>query len=374
MITPYLAAGLLFSLQAADPVDRFSAFMSRAQQLSVDLEVTAEGRPGKGVGRLEWRLPASQRFVMAWGPESYEFRQNAEGLFEISHNNRIYNQWGPVPFLFTPPGDLSGIGDAGYPAFLLRHIATRPAQATTWSRKGKVEVDGVEVDHVAAETTEQGVSYSFDYFIDSMGRLVRAQYRSSSPTEGGAHQVVTFKNYALSSPTDADYYGPNPPWGYSPIRITNARRTLPIGAQFTFGTWLDVRSGKTRDTAALAKGRYVAVAFTAHDCAVSARAEGALRKLGAALKEKGGELIEVSLGSEAPDTQSKDRARAVFHDKSGTVEAMFAPPGTPYIVLVGPEGTIVRAWYGYTSDSDAALVKNFMREFESGDGEDPSTP
>ncbi len=355
MLIHVIVLAALASSQAPTAVERFAAYMKRADALTVKVRATTNGTTEVGEGTLEWRRPVSQRFEMKWGPERFEFRQNPNGMVAYLHERRYYQDYDPTRVMTPPPGVPSYVVRYGYPYVLLSGDLRPLLPANqTFKPAGTTTIGSVQADVVSASFSQLMAKMDYSAAIDSAGRLLRFSFAADSP-QGAVNVTLEFSDYKTTAPGPADF-APKLPWGYVPLKLKPQPLMPDLGQALPLGRWTS-SSGKKVDVAALAKGRPLVVLFTQEGCALSRAAEKAFRALRQRLEEQNGQVVEVVLGAKKAKTGHRDPKRMLFVDPDRVIEREFGVPGAPYLVLFGADGKTSRAWYGFDSKQPMALVE-----------------
>ena len=358
-----LACWALTAEVQTDPVARNAAFMKNAKTLSLEFTVREPNLPGAARATLLLQSPATQKFSCDWTGERFRYVQSAGGTISIRDDWKLYEVGPTFPILVQPPA-FSGYAELAYPGFLLYSSLAEFDKQAPKVVKGTETVQGRRCDIVEVVSQSEVIGGTHRFWIDEQGRVLR--WHRVLMTQNGPLETTADYTKVEANPTvPKDAFAIKLPLGYMPTSISGpSARTVMLGNTAPLGTWKDARTNKREDVAKLAASQFVAIVFTAPDCAISKGAEPFLNQLRRALKPKGCALIEVSLGPSKPDAAGKDKDRRLFWDEDGKIEEVFSPPGTPYMLLVDKKGVLVRAWQGYAKSQDAAIQKHFLTAFD----------
>ncbi|MCH7904108.1 MAG: redoxin domain-containing protein [Armatimonadetes bacterium] len=345
----------------SDAADRFERYMSRANSLTVDIEVREKSSPLVGRGILEWRRPNSQRFTIDWGRERFEFVQSPKGVISIRHDWMQYHENFARNTIAPPAEELADNAQLAYPDILL---ATTLSGDDSWKPNGTEIIAGVLCDALRSPLRTAFGEGHTTVWIDPAGRVLRWHRLMNGRTQV-IDITVDLLNYKSTSRSSSNFYSVEPPLGYSPASIPLPMSpTITVMQPAPLGKWYDARAKRNVDVAAKAKDRFIAIVFTDPESNICKAAEPAFNSLRQLLAEHDCELIELSLGDKQPDLDNKDPERPVFWDRNGEIERSYGIVGTPYIVVVDPSGNITRAWQGYRKELRDEMFETLLKAFD----------
>ena len=350
--------------QTKGPVERYDAFMAKADGLTLEYTVSEPTMPGDGTCKLELRRPNMQKYSVKLLGESLLYVHSMLGGISIRDDLKEYFESEPLSVNFPPPLELVGNTSVCYPMIVLAKSLKEFDDKAKFEVRGKGTVRGKECDIVFFEGTNLDSLGSNTLWIDSQGRLLRLNQKRVIQDKR-VDLTYEFTRFEATSPTDPKHYANTLPVGYMPYAIPATRtRTLMVAERAVFGTWIDARTDAKVDVKAMAAGSPVLTVFTDPDCAVCAKMEPFLVAARTKFKAKGCALIEVSLGTKKPDTIKKDKDRRVYWDKDGAIERAYGIPGTPYFLLSDSSGRLVRGWQGYTKEQEPLILKELLSAFD----------
>ena len=360
MLGILLVAITALPAQRSDAAERFERFISKADSLTVDIEVREKSSPLVGRGTLEWRRPNSQRFKIDWGSERFEFVQSSKGLISIRHDWKQYREDFAWDRIAPPSDEIADNARLAYPDILM---ATALSGDDSWQPHGTEVIAGVLCDALRAPLRTVFSEGHTTVWIDAAGRVLR-WHRLMQGRPQAVDLTIDFLNYRSTSRSASNFYSVDPPLGYSPASIPLPKSpTVTVMQPALLGTWYDARARRNVDVAAKAKDRFIAIVFTDPESDICDAAEPALDSLRQLLAEHGCELIEMSLGNRRPELDGKDPERSVFWDRNGDIERSYGIVGTPYIVVVDPSGNITRAWQGYREELRDEMFATLLKAF-----------
>lgn len=350
--------------QTKGPVERYDAFMAKADGLTLEYRVSEPNMPGVGTCKMELRRPDMQRYSVKLLGESLLYVHSKLGAITIRDDLKEYFESEPLSVNFPPPLELVGMTFVCYPMIVLAKSLKEFDDKAKFEVRGQETVRGRVCDIVFFEGTNLDSVGSNTLWIDQQGRMLKLNQKRVIQ-DRQANLTYEFTRFEATAPTDPRHYANTLPVGYMPYAVPATRtRTVMVSERAVFGTWMDARTDAKVDVKAMASGTPVVIVFTDPDCAVSAKIEPFLAAARTKFKAKGCALIEVSLGPKKPDVLKKDKDRRVFWDKDGAIERAYGTPGTPYFLLSDASGRLVRGWQGYTKEQEPAILKELLSAFE----------
>jgi hypothetical protein len=350
--------------QTKGPVERYDAFMAKADGLTLEYKVSEPNMPGVGTCKMEVRRPDMQRYSVKLMGESLQYVHSKLGAITIRDDLKEYFESEPLSVNFPPPLELVGTTFVCYPMIVLAKSLKEFDDKAKFEVRGQETVQGRVCDIVFFEGTNLDSVGSNTLWIDQQGRMLKLNQKRVIQ-DRQANLTYEFSRFEATAPTDPKHYANTLPVGYMPYAVPATRtRTVMVSERAVFGTWTDARTDAKVDVKAMASGTPVVIVFTDPDCAVSAKIEPFLAAARTKFKAKGCALIEVSLGPKKPDVLKKDKDRRVFWDKDGAIERAYGTPGTPYFLLSDASGRLVRGWQGYTKEQESAILKELLSAFE----------
>ena len=361
MLGILLVAITALPAQRSDAADRFERYMSKADSLTVDIEVREKSSPLVGKGTLEWRRPDSQRFTIDWGGESFEFVQSRKGVISIRHDWRQYSEDFAWDRIAPPSEEITDNAPLAYPGILL---ATSLSGDDSWRPNGTEVIAGVLCDALRSPLrTPLGEGHT-TVWIDSAGRI-RRWHRLMQGRTRVFDITIDLLNYKSTARSSTDFHSVEPPLGYSPAAIPLPwAATRMVMEPAPLGNWYDAKAKTNVNVKAMAKDRFIAIVFTDPESDICDAAEPAFDALRQLLAEHECELIELSLGEKQPDLDRKDPERPVFWDRNGDIERSYGIVGTPYIIVVDRSGNITRAWQGYREELTDEMFATLLKAFD----------
>ena len=361
MLTPSLAAGILFMNQIATPINRFKNYIARAEFLSVEFTSSTNGSlPVKG--KYFWHKPSKrQKLVLEVAGQRREFIQEPEMVMTVNHNDKSYQEYGRIPMLVNPPPD-DPIILLSFPGVLLIPSMSSSPDAK-WTVGETKMVDGHQIDEVTMTIEDRTGNFVLKFYVDEAGRLVRCI--TDRPTPAGKEVIdQRFFNYDTGD-NGQRKIAADMPIGYMPETIPLATEVLTPGDTVDLGAWMDARTGKPFDIAKWSQGRRLVYVLTAADCGPSQQIEAALQELRPLLAKQKVELVEIILGKEKGDVAAKDKERKIFWDESGAIERAFGVRTTPYIFVTNDKGTILGGWSGFSTSERKNMIRSVLDNYST---------
>lgn len=331
MLTPLIALAVLHWPQgdAREVLGRFESFMKARPTMTATMSVRSRTAPVEGRASYSIKRPRVQEYQLKGGVFDYLFAQNTEGVLEMSRDQRTYVIFPGIVGLEPPPLEVSEVADAVFPFALLAGSVARTLPAETqYSWAGKD--DGA--DRVNIRLADPRMSLEGSVWIAPDGAL-RKYELTTSGADGVRHALLDEFSFS-STPPSLTTFAAAIPDGFVPDRLPNPPYPLEIGRKLPSVSWTDGRTGKPATTT---KGKWVLLALD--DAPPSAALRKTLDKAVGLLRSRRGTTVEIRLGTERPPQGG--------WDKSGQLERSIGVPGTPFWVLVKPDGTIGMLWYGF---------------------------
>ncbi len=359
MLTPSLAAGILFMNQIATPIDRFKNYIARADFLSVEFTSSTNGSlPVKG--KYWWHKPSKrQKLTLEVSGQRREFIQEPEMVMTVNHNGKTYQEYGRIPILVNPPPD-DPIILLSFPGVLLIPSMSSSPDAK-WTAGETTMVDGHRIDDVTMTIEDRTGNFVLKFFMDEAGRVVRCITDRPTPT---GKEIIDqkFFNYDTGDNGQRKITA-SLPVGYMPETIPLAVEVLTPGDKTELGTWNDARTGKPFDVAKWSQGKRCVFVLTASDCGPSQQMEAALQELRPLLVKQNAELVEIVLGKEKGDLTAKDKGRRIFWDESGAIERAFGVRTTPYFFVTNDKGIVLGGWSGYSINERKDMIRSILDNY-----------
>lgn len=346
--------------QAPLALDRFASFIQKANTLSVDVKLTLPGAP-EATGKLMFERPRRVRFTMEWGQSVYTFSSTERGVLETELATKRYDEFQPQSKLIGPLSRISQTPEVGFPTVIIEGDlrGMLPSDARIASL-GKVQMNGVEVDHVqAVYATQQGRGQT-DVFIDSTGRLLKLGQAVDSE-QGQLAFTQEYSNYRVNGSLGLESFLGRIPDGFVPHTLPGAMTYLLEGETFP-SVALGQKSGAPKALEFSGKGALVA--FTTPDCAISARAAPLLSTLRESAKASGYTFVEISDARRAGDAKAHSGASDVRFDPSDTARTAFGVQGTPSLWLVNGNGRVTGYWFGFNPAESHRLEREIKDALE----------
>jgi outer membrane lipoprotein-sorting protein len=350
---------LLFLLLATprnndDALGRYTAYMSKAQTLSVQLKTEIGGSGITGIGTLTFARPARIRFAMTAGNQDYVYGMTEDGGAEIDRSQKLYDDLPPTGNFTVLMSNLTTMVDIGLPQVLLRKdLREMMPQGAVFKTTGKGSVGGDSTDIVESHASDDRGKSDVTAEIDASGRLLKLHYVQES-MRGRLDVRYSMSNYVVNKEIPKSFFVPTIPQGYVPFSMPTAPKPVEAGKPVVLGEWTTTAGGKAVNLDAVIKGRQALVLIADPETAPSQRMLPVLDAAARKLLGKGGRYVVISTASD-PAAARKLTVNGVVYDPSGARLRDLRLPGAPLVYLVGKDGNLVQAWFGYDPSQDASL-------------------
>ena len=334
---------------------RFTQYMTKANSLSVQVKAHPGGDKIVGTGTLTYQRPSRLLFDMTTKSGQYLYALNEEDGMELDRGQQMYDEFPSPGGLAVVPSSLSWVLAVGLPYPLLKtDLRKLVPPGTMWKLKSKATINGVVADVVAAHY-EQGDRGDVVASIDSAGRLLKLTIFRESP-QGTVDLRYDLSNYISNPQVSASKFTLSIPKGYVPHSMPAAPDPIRAGEAVPLGSWSSTTANGRVDLASLARGKPVLVVVADADSAPSTSMLHALAASAQKTKDKGGVFAVVSTAKDKASAQRLG-VSGTLYDPSGLKLRQLRLPGTPLVYLIGRDGKLVQAWFGYDPAADAAFQK-----------------
>ncbi len=304
---------LAFALLAADPGERFDAFMKAHPAFRADFAVSASGRAA-GKGTLRVARPHRLRFDVKGPGTDFSLESTPEAYVEVERTERTYDERASTGGFRTYESRISGAPTL-LPGFLL---AGTVANVFGGNKPIVAPVAGGDELRVTIQSPAGPVVLRL--VVAPSGRPVA--YSSEGPRGDFAWRIAAF-----------DAIGPDPtpfhvelPLGFVPHALPEMPVPLQVGEAAPLVGWR--KAGKPVDLNEPDRGRPRLLAVLSPDSLPSRAARPFLIDLGRTMP-----VFLIEPGG--------------VTDPSGSLMKRLSPPGTPMFYLVGPDGTVKKLWLGF---------------------------
>lgn len=345
-----LIASLLLGTDAPSVVAaRYaSAIGSRTHLIAEFRMVFPDGDTAQGDFRFA--QPNFQRLRIQGQGVNYEFVQNTKDIYEVLHDRKTYDYFTGYPNLMPPPMEMTGFAEFAYPTFLLPSMQNTLGQITEgWTGGEEVTVEGVATHRIEFRVVNPEGTFIREFYVGKDGLPRRYTFSGESNGQPFRFDTVITSIDTTNKPTVASF-AYRPADGYNAYRLPMGLEPVYPGEGWPDAAWIDPKSMRAVQPKSLFDGQAVLLVITAPDCAVSTKAEPALKELREALATGAVRVVELSLGESKPSLEGKDAPRPVYWDRDGSFESLRPVPATPFFMLWDGDGVMRRQWMGYTTE------------------------
>lgn len=343
---------VFFTAVQGSPVERFSSFIKKTDQLTMKASVNFRGVPLKLTFINE---PGIYQYCEIKGAVDGErFWQIPDRILAVSDTDGQYWEYRGIEQKSPPPPEV-GTCMTLYPGFL--HDLAMPDGLKGLQLDEPLKIGDRTYETVSKSVAKELSQYKIKIAIDEFG--IPQQFHMTEQTDAGPTLTIYEVSSMSTNPTQLRSWKYQPPVGYMPGEIPYTARPLASGTKINLGRWTKAEGGQLDVADQNRKG--VVILFTADDCEPSKRAAGAFEKLKKALDAEGQKLIEVRLGK---DANKLKRSWSVVSDSDGKLEKYFRPPVTPYLYVIRKDAIMLGGWAGYAADQDKAMVDSVIGRFK----------
>lgn len=330
---------LIYLLQnPADGLQRFHNYIQKAGSFSVQINAKSAALNTPGQGTFTLVRPGSMRLEMTWGPSKYVFIKGASGSVEYESSDKLYQQYPALGDLQFFDSVFPDFQSSSFPMPLVNSDLKRFVPANNGFKLMEHTPDTETYD---AKWTQGEGRAEVRAKIASDGRLLLFQFDASSPA-GEVHRTMEFTNYNLAPKVAPDAFNAVPPLGYTESQFDVPAPSLKIGQAVHLGSWNSTKGATNVDS--LIKGKLL-IAREPN----SAPSDGLIAYLG---KQKlSVPTVVLSLGNSGGD----------FNTPNATARKTLGDLGTPYIILVGKDGTVKGLWLGFDPERADALRAEIIK-------------
>jgi hypothetical protein len=163
-------------------------------------------------------------------------------------------------------------------------------------------------------------------------------------------------NYVINAAIPSARFALDIPKGYVPWSTPAAVDPVTAGDPVALGKWSSTATDKQVDLAALAKGKTALIVVADAESAPSAAMLRSIAATAQKTKDAGGVYAVVSTARDRAGAERLGVGGTLF-DPTGNQLRNLRLPGTPLAYLVGQDGKLVQAWFGFDPAAETAFHK-----------------
>ncbi|MBS1707955.1 MAG: hypothetical protein JSS65_04455 [Armatimonadetes bacterium] len=356
MFSPFLIAAAMAGWQANDPILRVARFVGGTNHYKATFSVT-DIRKIK-IADCTWEVvkPGIQRLTGSGKGYDYEFIQTPDATVFFANHVKTYLEWPAFSRLIPPPPNAQLLAQV-YPGFL---IDPKSMQRFKWSQPVKKTIGGAQVDESTAEESSQMGTVNVRLAVDAVGQIVQF-YVKSAGQMGTTEYTYDFTKHERLA-TNENTISARLKEGYVPYNVAPTYSPITASEPAPETTVTEVATGKS--TKLEFQNKITVVVFTAPECEISKTMQKALAKAESKFGKEA-KFVEISLGRDKPSGQGREGSRTLYWDKDGSVEKTWGINYTPYVLVVGKDGTISRGFGGFGPDQEEPFLKTIATAVKS---------